>query len=351
MQTRSKTRTVVVGIFIFIGLVIFCLAVLVLGGQKKAFMPSVQVRAMFQDVGGLAKGNNVWYSGVKVGSIKKITFLEPHKIEVLINIDKDYVAFIHKDVKAKVSADGLIGNKIIALSGGTPEAPVIEDGDEVMPETSISSDELMNTLQVNNKNLVDITANLKIITNDMAAGKGTLGKLIRDTAVYDRLAQTLANLQQTAANAQRLTNSLASYSAKLQTKGVLANDLVTDTTVFNRLRGTANSMEQAAQNANETVKSLQSASANVNKQLSSPQSAAGVLLNDPETAENLKQTITNLESSTGRLNENMEALKHNFLFRGYFRRQEKAAKKAAEEKQKELERQQKEAEKQRAGQP
>lgn len=345
MQTRTKTRTVVVGIFIFVGLVIFCLAVLVLGGQKKAFMPSVEVRTMFQDVGGLAKGNNVWYSGVKVGSIKKITFLDPHKIEVLINIDKNYVAFIHKDVKAKVSSDGLIGNKIIALSGGTAQAPVIEDGDEVLAESSISSDELMNTLQVNNKNLVDITGNLKEITNTIAAGRGNIGKLLRDTTVYDRLERSLASLQQTSANAQRLTTNLAAYSTKLQTKGVLANDLVSDTVVFSNLRSTVTSMEQAAQSANETVRNLQSVSTNVNRQLSSPQSAAGVLLNDPETAGHLKQTIINLDSSTGRLNQNMEALKHNFFFRGYFRRQEKAAKKAAEQKQKELERQQKEAEK------
>ncbi|WP_298739691.1 MlaD family protein [uncultured Chitinophaga sp.] len=347
MQTRTKTRTVVVGIFIFVGLVIFCLAVLVLGGQKKAFMPSVQVRAMFQDVGGLAKGNNVWYSGVKVGSIKKITFLEPHKIEVLINIDRSYVGFIRKDVRAKVSSDGLIGNKIIALNGGNPQSPVIEDGDEVAVETSISSDELMNTLQVNNKNLVDITGNLKEITNTIAAGKGNIGKLLKDTTVYDRLERTLASLQQTSANAQRLTNNLSAYSAKLQTEGVLANELVTDTMVFSRLRSTVSNMEQAAQSANETVKNLQGVSANVNKQLSNPQSAAGVLLNDPQTAQHLKQTIINLDSSTGRLNQNMEALKHNFLFRGYFRRQEKAAKKAAEQQQKELERQQKEAEKAR----
>jgi len=347
MQTRTKTRTVVVGIFIFVGLVIFCLAVLVLGGQKKAFMPSVQVRAMFQDVGGLAKGNNVWYSGVKVGSIKSLTFLEPHKIEVLINIDRNYVAFIHKDVRAKVSSDGLIGNKIIALSGGTPQTPVIEDGDEVLAETSISSDELMNTLQANNKNLVDITGNLKEITNTIAAGKGNIGKLLKDTTVYDRLERTLASLQQTSANAQRLTTNLSAYSARLQTKGVLANELVSDTMVFSRLRNTVASMDQAAQSANETVKNLQSMSTNVNQQLSNPQSAAGVLLNDPQTAQHLKQTIINLDSSTGRLNQNMEALKHNFFLRGYFRRQEKAAKKAAEQQQKELERQQKEAEKAR----
>lgn len=346
MQTKSKKRSVVVGIFIFVGLLILALAVLVLGGQKKSFMSSVQVKTIFQDVGGLSKGNNVWYAGVKVGTIKKITFLDLSQIEVVINIDKTYREFIHKDVKAKVSSDGLVGNKIIALTGGSSHAPVIQDGDVIAAETSISSDEIMNTLQVNNKNLVAITGNLKELTSTIAAGQGTLGKLIKDTAVYDHLTHTLANLQQTASNAQRLTTSLASYTAKLQTKGVLANDLVSDTLVFSRLRSTANSMEQAAQSANETVKSLQDASAGINQQLQSDSSAAGVILHDEETARNLKQTIQNLESSTGRLNENMEALKHNFLFRGYFRRQEKAAKKEAEKKQKELEKQQKELEQQ-----
>jgi phospholipid/cholesterol/gamma-HCH transport system substrate-binding protein len=350
MQTKSKKRSVVVGIFIFLGLLIFALAVLVLGGQKKSFMSSVQIKTIFQDVGGLAKGNNVWYAGVKVGTIKKITFLDPRRIEVLINVDKSFVSFIHKDVRAKVSSDGLVGNKIIALSGGSPQTSPIEEGDVISAESSISSDEIMNTLQVNNKNLVEITGNLKNLTGSIAAGQGTIGKLIKDTAVYDHLEHTLVSLQQTVSNAQRLTNSLATYTAKMQTKGTLANDLVSDTLVFSKLRSSAAGMEAAVQSANATVKNLQEASAGINQQLNSDQSAAGVILHDPETAQNLKQTISNLESSTGRLNENMEALKHNFLFRGYFRRQEKAAKKEAEKQQKEAEKQQKELEKQQKAQ-
>jgi phospholipid/cholesterol/gamma-HCH transport system substrate-binding protein len=333
MKESSAKRSVKVGIFIFAGLVIFAIAILVLGGQRKSFMKSVQVKAMFDDVGGLSKGNNIWYSGVKVGTIKSITFMEHNKIEVMMNIEKSARPYIHKDVKAKVSTDGLVGNKIIALSGGTAQAAPIENGDLIAVATSVSTDELMNTLQVNNKNLVDITGNLKEVTRNILEGQGTLGKLLKDTSVYTQLNGTLALLNKTAANTQRLTAGLADYSSKLQTKGTLANDLVSDTIVFARLRSTAGNLEQVAQDANTMVANLKTATSGLDQQLKSDQSAAGVILNDEETARNLKQTIRNLESSTGRLNENMEALKHNFLFRGYFRRQEKKRKKELEQQQ------------------
>ena len=59
----------------------------------------------------------------------------------------------------------------------------------------ISTDEIMNTLQVNNKSLVEITGNLKEITKNIRNGQGTLGKLITDDAVYANLEGTLATLQ------------------------------------------------------------------------------------------------------------------------------------------------------------
>lgn len=324
MKDQSNKRAVIVGVFVFLGLIIFAAGILVLGGQKKSFMSSLQVVAVFSDIGGLAKGDNVWYSGVKVGTIKSITFEGPHAIAVRMDIEKKTRAFIHKDVRAKVSSDGLVGNKIIALAGGTPEVPPVEDGDTIIVETAISTDEIMNTLQVNNKSLVEITGNLKEITKNIRNGQGTLGKLITDDAVYANLEGTLATLQKTAANTQRLTEGLAGYAARLQTPGALANDLVTDTVVFAKLRSTVSQLESAAQGFDTVVVNLKGASEGISRNLQSSSTPAGVILNDTATALSLKNTIGNLETSSEKLDENLEALKHNFLFRGYFRRKAKA---------------------------
>lgn len=329
MKDKSTKRTVIVGIFILLGLVIFATGVLLLGGQKKTFMRSVRVSALFHDIGGLSKGDNVWYSGVKVGTIKSISFLTHDRIEVQMDIDKNSRNFIHKDVRAKVSSDGLVGNKIIALAGGSTSTPPIEDGDTIVVETSISTDEIMNTLQVNNKSLVEITGNLKTITQKMMNGEGTVGKLLNDEALYLNLAGTLATLRKTAANTERLTEGLASYAAQLRTEGSLANDLVTDTVVFANLRATVSQLSAVAGNADSVMQNLREASAGVEQNLRSSSTPAGVLLNDEKTAESLKATIRNLETSTEKLDENMEALQHNFLLRGFFRKKAKREKKEA----------------------
>lgn len=331
MKDKTTKRTVIVGIFILLGVIIFAVGILTLGGQRKSFVQSVKVKAIFHDIGGLAKGNNVWYSGVKVGTIKSITFIDHSRIEVLMNIEKASREFIHKDVKARISSDGLVGNKIIALSGGSANIPAIEDGDVIAVEVAISTDEIMNTLQVNNKSLVEITGNLKAITGKIAKGEGAIGKLVNDETIYNDLQGTIATLRKTAANTQMLTEGLAEYSSKLHTKGTLASDIVSDTVVFHKLRSTISQMETIAQGVDSMVVNLRDASTGVKENLQSKNSPAGVLLNDEKTAQALKQTISNLQSSTEKLDENMEALQSNFLLRGFFRKKAKREKKEAEQ--------------------
>ncbi len=128
MKATSNRRAIIVGIFIFIGLGIFILAVLTLGNQQKTFQKSVTVKAVFDDVNGLQKGNNVWFSGVKIGTIKQVTLAGNEKVQVTINIEEKSKQFIRKDAKAKVSSDGLIGNKIIVIYGGTLQTAGIEQG-------------------------------------------------------------------------------------------------------------------------------------------------------------------------------------------------------------------------------
>lgn len=118
MKAENK-RSVIVGIFVFIGIAILVTGVLTLGGQQKKFVKAIELRAVFDDIGGLQTGNNIWFSGVKIGTVKKINFYGESQVEVLMNVEEEVVEFIRKDSKATLSSDGLIGNKIIVIYGGT----------------------------------------------------------------------------------------------------------------------------------------------------------------------------------------------------------------------------------------
>ena len=117
-QTNNK-KAVTVGIFILLGLLILVAGVLTLGGQKNSFQKKLTVRAIFDDVGGLQTRNNVWFSGVKIGTVKKMTFHGGSQVEVIMNIDQKNQQYIRKNAKAKISSEGFIGNKLVVIYGGS----------------------------------------------------------------------------------------------------------------------------------------------------------------------------------------------------------------------------------------
>src|SRR6476620_6460103 len=215
MKATKSSRATIVGIFILLGIVIFVLTVFTLGGQQNTFEKSVTVKAIFDDVQGLQKGNNVWFSGVKIGTIKKISFYQSSKVEVDINIDKKSQEYIRKDAKAKISTDGLIGNKIVIIYGGTPASPAVENNDMLGVEKTLGSDEIMTTLQTNNRNLLDITNDFKVISRRLTNGEGTIGKLLTDESLMIQMQSVMGTLRRAAAHTEQLTSTFSDYAAQL----------------------------------------------------------------------------------------------------------------------------------------
>jgi phospholipid/cholesterol/gamma-HCH transport system substrate-binding protein len=319
MEKQNK-RTVIVGIFVFAALVIFVLGVMTLGGQKNLFNKGATIHAVFSEVNGLQPGGNVWFAGVKVGTVQAISFNKQGKVDVEMNINESSLPIIKQDTKAKVGADGFIGNKIIILSGGSASAPVVKDGSTIQTEAALSTDEIMATLQENNRNILTITDNFKTLSNKVINGEGSVGKLLNDEQLYRDLQTSMASLRLAAANAQTLAANVTGYTEKLTAKGSLANDLVTDTVLFSRLRSTVREIDALTATAGQIVGNLNATSQDINQKLADPSSPAGLLLNDKEAAANIRATLKNLQTSTEKLDENMEALQHNFLLRGFFRK-------------------------------
>lgn len=323
MKTSSNRRTVIVGIFILLGLAILILTILTLGSQRKTFSSSIPIKAYFENVNGLQKGNNIWFSGVKVGTIKKVYITGKGKVEVDMNILDESKQFIRKDAKAKISTDGLIGNKIIEIYGGSSKAGQIEPGDVLQTDDLLSTDAMMNTLSKNNDNLLQITNDFKIISGRLVEGKGTIGKLLTDETMINQINATTATLQKAAQNLQTLSSNVADYTSRLNDKGTLAYDLVTDTVIFNRLRATIAQLQEVANSSKAAIGNLEKAGNTLNEGLNDKNSPLGMLLNDEASAKNIKITLQNLQSASKKLDEDLEAIQHNFLFRGFFKKKAK----------------------------
>lgn len=315
MSVAENKRSVVVGIFVLLGVVLFVAGVLTLGGQQKRFVKSVRIKSIFADAEGLKTGNNVRFSGVKIGTVKDIKFSGDSQVEITMNIDEEARKYIHKDAKVKIGSESLIGNKNIVIYGGNPQTPMVEDNDMLLAEKTISSDDIMATLQQNNKNLVTITSNFKDISSKMVSGKGTVGALISDTTLAQNFRSIVSSLEKASTTTAKASASLSQFTAKLNRKDGLANQLLTDTSAFRDLKSSLAQLDQTTASAKEITDNLKKASSKLNDTTN----ALGVILNDPEFSAHLKTTMGNLESSSQKLDENLEALQHSFLLKEFFK--------------------------------
>jgi len=320
MDLAENRRAITVGIFLAVGLVIFILGVFVLGGQSKSFAKSIHITAVFDDVAGLKKGNNVWFSGVKVGTISDMHFTGPHQVEVRMSVDENSRQYIHRNAEVHIGSDGLIGNKIIVIDGGSPQAPIVRDNDVLQAAKLTSTDDMLKTLQQNNENLLAITGDFKLLSHKILQGKGTVGTLMADSTMAVQLKASMRNLEVATASAAVMANNLNKFSNKLGTKGGFADKLFTDTASFSKIAAAITQLKSAADNANTITANLAKAS----NKLNSDDNVLGVLLNDQQKAAQVKTTIDNLQASTIKLNDDLEAAQHNFLLRGFFKKRDKA---------------------------
>jgi phospholipid/cholesterol/gamma-HCH transport system substrate-binding protein len=323
-QTNAVKRNVMVGIFVLLGLAILAGGILAVGNIHSTFVPKIRVSTSFPDVNGLQPGNNVWFSGLKVGTVDNLEFVGESQVRVSLKIDKNTQRFVHKDAMAKLSSDGLIGNKIVVITSGTPGTPSIEDGDVLRTSQEPSTDDMMVMLQESNQDLKSITSDLKAISSQIASGQGTIGRLLYDDAMADSLSTTTASLAEASQNAGKTTAALSNYTSNLNKPGNLLHDLAHDKNVYPSIAKTTEGLAAASEDAAAAAKSLRAATTD-------PTSPAGVLLADPAAGEDLKATLANLETSSEKLDENMEAMQHNFLLRRFFKKKAKEEKKAAEE--------------------
>lgn len=316
MSDTTQRRQLALGIFISIGIAIFIVGVLTIGGQHKAFTRSIQVHVIFDDVQGLQPGNNVWLSGMKIGTVKRVSFYKNAQVEVILSVEHQAQAHIHRDATARVGTDGLVGNKIVVLTGGSDSLPLIADGGVVVASHTASLQEMFGTLQGSSGDLRVITANLRVMSDQLLAGHGTLGKLLNDDSYAEQLRVTLARLQEASLAGDRMLGNLEGFSERLQHSTGLVNEMLSDTVIYGQLRSAAARFNEVAAKASMLVDTLRVAGGG----LDDPNSPAGVLLHDRVTADQLQRTMKNLEVSSEELRLDLEAVQHNFLLRGFFKK-------------------------------
>lgn len=302
------------GMFVIIGLVLFAAAIYFVGKRNNLFGSTFNLTAQFKSAGGLKEGNNIRFSGINVGTINTITLKDSFVIVDMV-IQRKVQKFIKTDATAIIGSDGLMGDKVLTINPGSASQTSVKDGDRIMTKKAIDMDDIMASLKTNVDNAGIITAQLADFTFKMNNGNGILSKVISDETLSGSLQATLTNLQNTSKQFSQFSTAMNSGNGALS--------LVSDEALSNNIR--------------QTVTNLQTTSdqfAQFSAKMNNGNGTLSRLVTDEKTGKTLDSTMYNIQQATKKLDENMEALQHNFLLRGFFKKKAKAdAKKVTELKQ------------------
>lgn len=326
---KYTSQKIKLGIFVIIGTLILVFTLYFIGNKQQLFTKNIVVYSEFENVNGLQNGNNVRYSGIDVGNVSRIEMLEESRILVEMRIEEATGNFMKKNAIATIATDGLVGSMVVNILPGNDSiySRGIVSGDTIQSYSRIAAADMLSTLNVTNENAALLTADLLKVTNKILEGKGTLGILLNDSLMANDVRQTLVNLKnttnQTNEAVMRLNAKLNQLDLEHSVAGVLFNDTVSRNQILNvidNLQGVSEQLGNVGQEMENTMKTINEGEGTFN-----------YLMKDKTLVKNLDSTILNIKESSIKLNENLEALRHNFLFKRYFKKLEKQERKEKEQ--------------------
>lgn len=323
---NTNSQKLKLGAFVIIGTILFVIGIYLIGQRQDMFKKTFTISSYFQNVNGLQKGNNVRYSGINIGTVKDIVMLNDSTIKVTMNIDEKIINHIKKDAIATIGSDGLVGNMIVNIVPGKQGALPIINGDNIESYSKIGADDILSTLSVSSENAAILTSDLLKITHKMTEGKGTLGILLNDTVMAKNLKQSVTNLKIASKGASKSVEELNNIITHLKTNdNTVLGMLINDTISGNKIKSIVLNLESSSKEIKDVLGNINT----VVDDFSSSEGAFNYIVNDTALVTNLKSTLKNINEGTEKFNENMEALKHNFLTRGYFKKLERQERKEA----------------------
>ncbi len=193
-KTRFELK---VGIFVFLGLIIFAYIVFSIG-DFYLFRPGYRLKVRFGFIDGIESSAKIRYAGVEVGRLEDIRIYydqDAKKTNVELSgwIKKE--AVIEKDAQAYVNTLGVVGEKYLELLPGTKEAGYLQDGDIIIGNDSVPMEKITQRAYKITEDLQVTLDSLKEVAFKMKEGKGTIGKLLTDDAVYRNLEEFTADIK------------------------------------------------------------------------------------------------------------------------------------------------------------
>ena len=331
----DATKKTIVGLFVAGTLLLFAVGLFLIGDSTQLFAKSFEVSTDFLKVTGLEIGTKVRVAGMDAGAVTVID-IPPQpgaKFRVRIRISEKLHSLVRQDSVATIQTDGVLGNKFMEVDAGSEASARAQNGSAIRSKEPFDWGDLMTQVSDSVKSVSTIIAglkepviaavgnisetassanllikkatpqvqsileasgkvadNIREMTQGVKEGHGVVGALLHDEDLARNVKQAVVDTHQTIQNVRDTTESAKKLVAKID-----------DSQIVPEVRQAATNLRHITDQVKSAVDKFQSSSA------------------DGGVAENLQRTLADAHEAMSDLSDDTEALKHNFLFRGFFR--------------------------------
>ncbi len=323
MRKQLRWSKLKVGLVITLALLVLLTTVFFAGGIEKLFSPMIELKIQFQDVRGLRKGAPVWIFGTEVGSVREIHLDRALGAVVTISLKKSVQGFLKKDAQASIMTMGLLGDKYIELSTGSPKEEPIEKGEMIKGSVPVEISEIMETAGISIARVGDVINRLDNLILKIDEGEGTLAKFLTDPSIYDHLNQSVKTLSRTLEEikesrgtikmlvedpslyqraisavssieefVKKTNESVGEITRKVNESQGTLKKLVEDPSLYDKALATVSGIDQLMKNVERIVQDLEQFSKGLNEKTGTLKR----MIDDPSLYENLNQSSAHLSS-------------------------------------------------------
>lgn len=302
-----KNRLPIVGAFVIGGLLLFAFGLFRIGDRRMLFTESFRVHAEFSDIAALSSGAKVRVGGMDAGEVEEVMVPTGPggRFRVRMRVRQDLQPLVRTDSVASIQADGLVGNKFVQIQTGTEAAPQVEDQGTILSREPFEFTDLMqmmsDTIEMVNGMLVDVKRNIDEALMALTATATDAHALVND--IGDEVESILAATQRVADDVTAIVNGVR------QGQGTVGK-LLTDESFYHSMRAMAADAESAIATVRETTEDVREAVAGLRGE---GEQVKGLSADVQHTMASARRAMGNLVDAT-------DAMKRNFLLRGFFTR-------------------------------
>lgn len=303
----NSSRVVGAGAFVVIGLVLFTVGVFMIGERRMLFEDRFPVYTEFATLGQLEVGASVRVAGMDAGEVTDIQIPSSPaaKFRVKMEVREDLRQLIRTDSVATSQTEGLVGSIFVNIGTGTEKAPAVVDSGTIPSEEPFQVSDLLR----------QASETVSMVNETVAALRGDIEDAVRNVALtaddaHTLLAEIRPDITAMTRNGSQASKDVRDLLATVNSGKGTIGQLIHDDTLYQRAVKVADEAQIVMANMREVSTEARRAIADIR----SPDGPAQGLMGD------MRKTIVQAREATADLADNMEAMKHNFLLRGFFNR-------------------------------